>query len=102
MYVGLAWHFWNTRWHRGQALAPAAGGSRGLRAWERAAILVPVALHGWLLYDGVLSRELRFGFAQALSVMMLVGVALYWIESLFYDVEGMLPYRCRRCFPAWC
>jgi ABC-type uncharacterized transport system permease subunit len=91
MYVGLAWHFWNTRWHRGQALAPAAGGSRGLRAWERAAILVPVALHGWLLYDGVLSRELRFGFAQALSVMMLVGVALYWIESLFYDVEGMLP-----------
>ena len=40
MYVGLAWHFWNTRWHRGQALAPAGDGKRGLRAWERAAILV--------------------------------------------------------------
>ena len=83
MYVGLAWHFWNTRWRR--------GGSKGLRSWERAALLVPLALHGWLLYDGIFSRELRFGFAQALSVMMFLGIALYWIESLFYSLEGMLP-----------
>jgi len=91
IYVGLAWHFWKTRWHGVRGGAPATDGKRGLRAWERAAILVPAALHGWLLYDGVFSRELRFGFAQALSVMMLVGVALYWIESLFYELEGMQP-----------
>ena len=84
MYVGLAWHFWNTRWRGSDA-------RRGLRAWERAAILVPLALHGWLLYDGIFARELRFGFAQALSVMMFLGVALYWLESLYYDVEGMQP-----------
>jgi ABC-type uncharacterized transport system permease subunit len=83
MYVGLAWHFWNTRW-RGAA-------ARGLQAWERTALLVPLALHGWLLYDGIFSRELRFGFAQALSVMMFLGIALYWIESLFYSLEGMQP-----------
>ena len=83
MYVGLAWHFWNTRWRR-----PA---SSGLKGWERAAILVPLALHGWLLYHGIFSRELRFGFAQALSVMMFIGVALYWVESLFYSLEGMQP-----------
>jgi ABC-type uncharacterized transport system permease subunit len=83
MYVGLAWHFWNSRWRR--------GGAKGLRSWERAALLVPLALHGWLLYEGIFSRELRFGFAQALSVMMFLGIALYWIESLFYSLEGMLP-----------
>jgi ABC-type uncharacterized transport system permease subunit len=83
MYVGLAWHFWNTRWHRQDNV--------GLRAWERGAILVPLALHGWLLYHGIFSRELRFGFAQALSVMMFLGVALYWVESLFYSLEGMQP-----------
>jgi ABC-type uncharacterized transport system permease subunit len=81
MYVGLAWHFWNTRWRM--------RGAPGLRRWERAAILVPLALHGWLLYHGVFANELRFGFAQALSVMMFLGVALYWIESLFYSLEGM-------------
>jgi ABC-type uncharacterized transport system permease subunit len=84
MYVGLAWHFWNTRWRRPDS-------SQGLRAWERTAILAPLALHGWLVYGGIFARELRFGFAQALSVMMFLGVALYWIESLFYELEGMQP-----------
>jgi len=84
MYVGLAWHFWRTRWRRADA-------RRGLQAWERAAILAPLALHGWLLYHGIFAAELRFGFAQALSVMMFLGVAFYWIESLFYDLEGMQP-----------
>ena len=83
MYVGLAWHFWNTRWRR--------AGRTGLRGWERAAILVPLVVHGWLLYHGIFGKELRFGFAQALSVMMFIGVALYWVESLFYSVEGMQP-----------
>jgi ABC-type uncharacterized transport system permease subunit len=83
MYVGLAWHFWNTRW-RTQSRS-------GLQAWERAAILAPLGLHAWLLYQGVFARELRFGFAQALSIMMFLGVALYWVESLFYNVEGMQP-----------
>ena len=83
MYVGLAWHFWNTRWR-----SPSRP---GLRPWERLAILVPLALHGWLLYQGVFARELRFGFAQALSVMMFLGVAVYWVESLFYSLEGMQP-----------
>ena len=23
--------------------------------------------------------------------MMFLGIALYWVESLFYDLEGMLP-----------
>ncbi len=83
MYLGLAWHFWNTRW-RTQARAR-------LQAWERAAILLPLALHGWILYSGIFGHELRFGFAQALSAMMFIGVALYWVESLFYDLEGMQP-----------
>jgi ABC-type uncharacterized transport system permease subunit len=83
MYVGLAWHFWNTRWRRG---AP-----KGLQAWERTVLLAPLALHGWLLYEDIFAHELRFGFAQALSVMMFLGIALCWIESLFYSLEGMQP-----------
>ena len=85
-YVGLAWHFWNTRWRHHQQ------GSGGLREWERAAILAPLALHGWLLYDGIFAApELRFGFAQALSVMTWLAVLVYWIESLYYSLDGMEP-----------
>jgi len=83
-YVGLAWHFWNTRWRR-----QATG---GLRGWERAAILAALGLHGWLLYEGLFgAAELRFGFAQALSVMTWLAVLVYWVESLFYRLDGMEP-----------
>ena len=87
-YAGLAWHFWHTRWR-----APAAAdASHGLRPWERAAILVPLTLHGALLYAELFAAaELRFGFAHALSTMLWLAVLFYWVESLFYNLEGMLP-----------
>jgi ABC-type uncharacterized transport system permease subunit len=91
MYVGLAWHFWRTRWKRTERFARALEGRAALRSWERAVILAPLGLHAWLLYRGVFGQELRFGFAQALSIMMFLCVALYWVESLFYNVEGMQP-----------
>jgi ABC-type uncharacterized transport system permease subunit len=91
MYVGLAWHFWTTRW-RSRPRPELGAEAHGLQGWERGALLVPLALHGWLLYRGVFAApELRFGFAQALSVMMWLGVLIYWIESLFYSLEGMQP-----------
>jgi ABC-type uncharacterized transport system permease subunit len=91
--VGLAWHFWTTRWRKAHQPARALESrATGLKAWERAAILAPLCLHGALLYAQIFGRsELRFGFAQALSVMMWLVVALYWIESLFYSLEGMEP-----------
>lgn len=83
-YVGLAWHFWNTRWRR-----PAP---RGLRAWERSAILVPLAIHGWLLHSHLLQGpELRFGFAQALSAMLWLAVLVCWLEGFFYRIEVLYP-----------
>ena len=90
LYAALALHFWNTRW---RASAPARNGSRtGLRAWERAAILVPLALHGGLLYAEVFARaELRFGFAYALSAMLWLAVLFYWLESFLYDLDAMQP-----------
>ena len=39
LYAGLAAHFWRTRWG---ASEPRAA---GLARWERAAILMPFALH---------------------------------------------------------
>ena len=86
LYGGLALHFWSTRW---RALSPTPEGMAG---WERAALLVPLALHGWLLHQDLIAPEqLRFGFGQALSVMLLLGVTIYWVESLFYNLDGMQP-----------
>ena len=82
LYAGLAFHFWRTRW-RG-ASAPR------LAYWERIAILAPLALHTWLVYDMLMApAELRFGFGQALSMMLWLAVIIYWVESRFLELEGM-------------
>jgi ABC-type uncharacterized transport system permease subunit len=84
-YAGLAWHFWRTRWHAGEA-----GAATGTTPAERAALLVPLALHAFLLQADLFAPGgLRFGFAHALSAMMWLAVAFYWVESLFYRLEGM-------------
>ena len=87
--MALAWHFWRTRW---RPVAAGAQGPGGLAAWERVAILVPLALHAWLLYRSILPEgQFRFGFAQALSATVWLGVALYWIESFFMRLDGVEP-----------
>jgi ABC-type uncharacterized transport system permease subunit len=82
LYAALAFHFWRTRW-RGASVPRVA-------PWERAAILVPFALHTWLVYDMLWAHsELRFGFGPALSVMLWLAVLIYWIESRFLELEGL-------------
>ena len=89
LYAVLGWHFWNTRW-RTSADTPDDAADSGIAFWERTAILVPFALHSYLLYAELLAAaELRFGFSQALSVMLWLTVLIYWAESLIYDLKGM-------------
>lgn len=100
LYAALALHFWNTRWRslplmpgRAAGAGPAVSAvARGLQAWERAAILAPLAVHGALLYgDLFATAELRFGFAYALSAMFWLAVLFYWLESFLYDLDVLQP-----------
>ena len=97
LYGALALHLWQTRWRvhperwRLQQTT-ATPVSSELRGWERAAILLPLLLHGWLLYDEVFAaQQMRFGFAQALSMMLWLAVAICWLEGLAYRIEALLP-----------
>ncbi len=89
LYAALGLHFWRTRWTTHGEPA-GTGDSSGIVSWERVAILAPFMLHSQLLYaDLFAAPELRFGFSQALSVMLWLTVLIYWVESLIYDVKGM-------------
>ena len=92
-YLGLAWHFWHSRWRASAPVPAAASTAAGeLRPWERIAILLPLRLHAALLYRGIFAApELRFGFAQALSAMLWLAVVIYWAESLVFRLVGMQP-----------
>ncbi len=88
LYLLLGLHFWRSRWGAGGEPATASGNRIAL--WERIVLIAPFFLHSQLLYaDLFTAPELRFGFSQALSVMLWLTVLIYWVESLIYDVKGM-------------
>jgi ABC-type uncharacterized transport system permease subunit len=86
LYAGLALHFWRSRW-RGPALdQPVAG----LAGWERAWLLAALAMHGVTLAQEIFpDNAMRFGFAVALSLILWLALALYWIESFYARMEGL-------------
>ncbi|RLJ67773.1 cytochrome C assembly family protein [Sulfurisoma sediminicola] len=86
LYAGLALHFWRSRW-RGPALdQPVAG----LAGWERAWLLAALAMHGVTLAQEIFpGNAMRFGFAVALSLILWLALALYWIESFYARMEGL-------------
>jgi ABC-type uncharacterized transport system permease subunit len=86
LYAGLAAHFWRTRW-RGAALdQPLTGLSSG----ERTTLLLALALHAITLSQEVFSAgAMRFGFSEALSLMLWLAIALYWVESFHARMEGL-------------
>lgn len=86
LYAALAVHFWRSRW-KGPLLAQPAG---GLRVGERALLLLALLVHGVTVRDGIfLGDGMRFGFATAISVMLWLAMALYWVESFYARMEGL-------------
>jgi len=86
LYAGLAAHFWRTRW-RGPALDQPV---RGIASWERAWLLMALALHGITLAAEIFPDDsMRFGFSVALSLILWLAIALYWIESFYARMDGL-------------
>ncbi|MDI6749707.1 MAG: cytochrome C assembly family protein [Pseudomonadota bacterium] len=88
LYVGLAFHFWRTRW-RGAVLDQPV---KGLAIWERTWLFIALVIHGMTLGIEVHPagfESTRFGFAVALSLMMWLAVAFYWVESFYARMEGL-------------
>jgi ABC-type uncharacterized transport system permease subunit len=88
LYIGLAVHFWRSRW-RGAVLDQPV---RGLVGWERGWLVVALVIHGATLAQEIFPADgagMRFGFAVALSMMTWLAVTLYWIESFYARMEGL-------------
>lgn len=87
LYGLLGWYFWRTRWN---AAGKSAGAATALPAWEPYAILAPLAVHGYTLYQSVFAGPgLMLGFGSAVSAIVWLTVFIYWLSSFFYELEGL-------------
>jgi ABC-type uncharacterized transport system permease subunit len=86
VYAGLAVHLWRARW-RGPALGRPVG---GLKLIERGLLLIALLAHAVSLRMAVFDGDtMRFGFAVAISVILWLAIALYWIESFYARMDGL-------------
>ncbi len=86
LYIGLAVITWRSRW-RGPALdQPAAG----LTAWERSWLALALLAHGTTLVQEIFpDGAMRFSFSIALSMIVWLAMAFFWIESFYARMEGL-------------
>lgn len=86
LYLGLAALSWSSRW-RGPALdRPTVE----LSGRERLGLLAALAIHGVSLAQGVFPGDsMHFSFSIAISLIVWLAIAFYWIESFYTRMEGL-------------
>jgi ABC-type uncharacterized transport system permease subunit len=93
IYTALSLQLWRTSWRDSPNLVAGqlSPGSAGLTLVERISLLVALAAHAIsiriAIFDGA---QIHFGFAIALSVMVWLAIVLFWIESFFARLNGLL------------
>src|ERR1700709_1378119 len=84
MYAALAAYFWRAHW----LTAPAARAQS--RTAEHVMVLLPLALHAMLLYQSVFAGAgVHLGIGNAISTIVWLTVAIYWLGNLADQFEGM-------------
>jgi ABC-type uncharacterized transport system permease subunit len=82
LYAVLAILFW-----RAQAAGNAEQQNRGMLGF---AVVVPLALHGWLLYDTLfILGAFNLGLVYALSLILWLTVLVYWLARFFYPLSSL-------------
>lgn len=86
LYLGLAFLSWRSRW-QGPALDRPPS---SLSGWERALLLAGLLAHGASLALEVFPGEfMHFSFSIAISLIVWLAIAFYWIESFYARMEGL-------------
>ncbi len=94
LYITLSAKLWRSRWR-----APKDGlvesATAGLTVIERVFLLAALLVHAFALQSDIFTSAagnpvIRFGFAIALSFMLWLAIAFYWIESFYARLEGLL------------
>lgn len=85
LYAGLGLWFWRTC-----NRSPGAPARRCMGTRERLVLLVALVAHGLAIHGAMFEGEgMRFGFGLAVSLMLWLAVAFYWIETFYARLDGL-------------
>lgn len=81
-YGALAVYFWRVQ---------AAGrGDELERGVISHAVLLPLALHGYLLYESLfIEEQMNFGLVYSLSLILWLTMLVYWVARFYYPIASL-------------
>ena len=86
LYAALGFYVWRKRW--GPADTGAGEGTFNVK--EHYVVLLPLALHSWLLARSVFAPDgLHLGIGNAVSAILWLTVLIYWLGSFVYRLDGL-------------
>jgi ABC-type uncharacterized transport system permease subunit len=84
MYAALTAYFWRLHW------LPATAPRAESRVVEHLVVVAPMTLHAMLLYQSVFAGVgMHMGIGNAVSTIVWLTVAIYWLGNLAYKFEGL-------------
>lgn len=84
LYAGLALYCWRVKWKASSAAAA--------RPFERWALILPLILHGWLLYWLIfIEAGFNMGATIAVSTITWLTLLIYGASSVRYHLEALNP-----------
>ena len=90
LYGALAFYFWLRHWSGAGTVNAEPASRHGI---EHTALLVPFALHTWLLSGTMFATHggagLYLGVGNAMSLILWLTVLIYGLGSLFYRLDGL-------------
>jgi ABC-type uncharacterized transport system permease subunit len=91
LYGSLSVAAWRSRRRIAQAPGEALSARpQSLSQRDRSLLACALIVHGLVLEQTVFPEgAMIYGFAFALSAMLWLGVLIYWIESLFFPLDGL-------------
>lgn len=97
LYAGLSIHAWV--YSIGNRNMIAKHTAQSSKLMTQIFLVLALLSHGWLLHETIFPLDgMVFGFAYAISVMLWLGVSMYWLETLLLPLSGMglllLPSAC--------
>lgn len=90
LYVLIGIYFWQNQWKKLLVGHHVTNQSATLNQWMRYALLIPLGLHAWVLYQSILTDTgLRFGLGNAVSSIIWLTAFIYWTLGFFNRLQGL-------------
>lgn len=92
IYLMVAADYWRYSKKNTNSKATLEAASTQTLTLHSAMIALALALHGWLIFNGLFGNGFNLGFYNALSAIFWLTVLIYWVSDLKHELHSLQAF----------